>query len=203
MSEKIFQLTGRIVPYLDFAFDRDIYKPSTFTCRSGIIFYAKENTPRRLYDLGVKTLKLVNEIDPTIPIRFYGGGRTPGALPFVKNYGSTLSNQELAVEYQQSLVGIAFGPTNPSGIPYEMMACGLPVVDVQVCGENSNKYFDDSIVLCEPNPASLAKEIFSLYGDNNYWTDRSSAGKAFVENIQFKDEVRKVLIDFLNSLQDS
>jgi glycosyltransferase involved in cell wall biosynthesis len=202
MSEKIFQLNGRVVPYLDFAFDRDIYNPSLFTGRSGVIFYAKEDTPRRLYELGVKTLQLVSKIDPTVPIKFYGGGKTPSTLPFVTNYGSTLSNQELASEYQKSMVGIAFGPTNPSGIPYEMMACGLPVVDVQVYGENSNKYFDDSIVLCEPNPASLAKEIFSLYCDNNYWTNRSNAGKVFVENIHSKVEIQKVLIDFLNSLRD-
>jgi glycosyltransferase involved in cell wall biosynthesis len=202
MSEKIFQLNGRVVPYLDFAFDRDIYNPSLFTGRSGVIFYAKEDTPRRLYELGVKTLQLVSKIDPTVPIKFYGGGKTPSTLPFVTNYGSTLSNQELASEYQKSMVGIAFGPTNPSGIPYEMMACGLPVVDVQVYGENSNKYFDDSIVLCEPNPASLAKEIFSLYYDNNYWTNRSNAGKVFVENIHSKVEIQKVLIDFLNSLRD-
>jgi glycosyltransferase involved in cell wall biosynthesis len=201
MSEKIFQLTGRVVPYLDFAYDRDIYKPSTLTYRSGILFYAKEDTPRRLYELGIKTLQLVSEIDPSIPIRFYGGGRTPTTLPFVTNYGSTLSNQELANEYQRSMVGIAFGPTNPSGIPYEMMACGLPVVDVHVYGENSNKYFDDSIVLCEPNPASLAKEIFSLLGESNYWTNRSNTGRTFVENIPSRAQIQKVLIDFLNGLR--
>jgi hypothetical protein len=168
MSEKIQDLTGREVPYLEFPMDKEIYKLHEPTQRDGVIFYAKEDTPRRLYDLGAKTLRIINQVDSSIPITLYGGGSTPSGLENVTNHFSNLSNEELSSQYNRHKVGLAFGPTNPSGIPYEMMACGLPVVDVTVPGETQNKYFDELVHLYSPEPATLATEILKLINFENH-----------------------------------
>jgi glycosyltransferase involved in cell wall biosynthesis len=200
MSEKIYGLTGSRVPYLDFPMDREIYKVKSGSTRSGIIFYAKQDTPRRLYELGLKTLRIVNRVDSSIPISIFGGGELPSDLINAVNYSSSLSNQELANHYQTSKVGLSFAPTNPSGIPYEMMACGLPVVDVAVPGEAPNKYFNEKVVLSNPTASSLASEILNLLNDECYWGERSKSGLSFIQEMHSKDEIQEVLINFLENL---
>jgi glycosyltransferase involved in cell wall biosynthesis len=200
MSEKIQDLTGREVPYLEFPMDKEIYKLHEPTQRDGIIFYAKEDTPRRLYDLGAKTLRIINQVDSSIPITLYGGGSTPSGLENVTNHFSNLSNEELSSQYNRHKVGLAFGPTNPSGIPYEMMACGLPVVDVTVPGETQNKYFDELVHLYSPEPATLATEILKLINFENHWRNLSLNGLNFINKMQKKSEIQEVLIRFFHSL---
>jgi len=200
MSERIRTLTGREVPFLDFPMDKEIYRSGHAVERSGVIFYAKQDTPRRLYDLGIKSLQIINQVDPEIPITFFGGGSSPIALQNVINKYSELSNNDLAVNYRKHRVGMAFAPTNPSGIPYEMMACGLPVVDISVPGDTYNKYFDTRIHLCEPKPSELASEILSLINIDSYWADRSSKGLNFIESMQSREEIQLKLIEFLESL---
>ena len=200
MSEKIYAITGSRVPYLDFPMDREIYKVESGSTRSGIIFYAKEDTPRRLYELGIKALRIVNRLDSSIPITIFGGGKLPSDLINAVNYSSSLSNLELAHHYQTNKVGLSFAPTNPSGIPYEMMACGLPVVDVVVPGEVANKYFNEKVVLFNPIASSLASEILKLLNVESYWDERSNSGLSFTQEMHSKSEIQKVLIDFLESL---
>ena len=200
MSRKIFDISGRTVPYLDFPMDKDIYNGGKENNREGIIFFAKDDTPRRLYHLGIEALQLVRQIDPFIHITFFGGGRTPNGMTGITNLSRVDTIDELALNYKRHMVGLSFAPTNPSGIPYEMMACGLPVVDVNLPGSSESKYFDERVNLVRPNPSSVASEILRLLGDEEYWKETSRKGWEFVKDMDSETHIQQHLADFFKSL---
>ena len=49
----------------------------------------------------------------------------------VENYALLPTIKDLADLYRESTIGMVFSTTNPSLVPYEMMACGLPVIDLK------------------------------------------------------------------------
>jgi glycosyltransferase involved in cell wall biosynthesis len=201
MSRKILDISGRTVPYLDFPMDKNVYNGAENHNREGIIFFAKDDTPRRLYSLGVSALQIVRQVDPLIPITFFGGGPTPSEIDNINNLGKLDTVEELAWNYRRHLVGLSFAPTNPSGIPYEMMACGLPVVDVNLPGSLESKYFDDRVKLVKPSPKAVASEILKLLGSEKYWIETSNKGLLFTNEMDPEIVIQRTLEDFLNSLR--
>lgn len=65
--------------------------------------------------------------------------------------------------YRNADLGIVFSTTNPSLVPYEMMACGCPVVDLDVEYALS-KYGDDpnNVFLLSPLPNIMAQQLAGL-----------------------------------------
>ena len=70
--------------------------------------------------------------------------------------------------------------TNYSLIPQEMMACGLPCVDL--AGGSSEAVFgaDGPAELRAPDPVALADAMEALLDDPDRWRRRSEAGLQFV-----------------------
>ena len=76
-------------------------------------------------------------------------------------------------------MGICLSLTNYSLIPQEMMACGLPCVDL--AGRSPEAIFgsDGPVELAAPDPIALADSIEGLLTDELRWRRRSDAGLAF------------------------
>lgn len=68
---------------------------------------------------------------------------------------------EVAEQYRSADLGIALSATNYSLAPPEMMACGLPVVDLSVESTRAS-YLDGTVSLAEPNARSVADAIEQL-----------------------------------------
>ena len=70
--------------------------------------------------------------------------------------------------------------TNYSRVPQEMMACGLPCVDLE--GYSSESVFgeDGPVELSAFSPSQIADHIERLMDDEALWQRRSDAGRAFV-----------------------
>ena len=58
-------------------------------------------------------------------------------------------------------MGLCISATNPSRIPFEMMACGLPVVDV-FSNNNLYDFAENTITLAQCRPESLAQAVINL-----------------------------------------
>jgi glycosyltransferase involved in cell wall biosynthesis len=90
------------------------------------------------------------------------------------------SPETLARYYAEGTVGVSLSLTNYSLIPQEMMACGLPCVDL--AGRSPEAVFgrDGPVELAEADPISLANAVERMLEDEQAWRRRSEAGLAFV-----------------------
>jgi len=67
---------------------------------------------------------------------------------------------DLAQAYADADLGIAFSTTNPSLVPYEIMACGTPVVDLDRAANEVNYGGKRDIAfLADPEPKIMAKQV--------------------------------------------
>ena len=123
--------------------------------------------PRRCYGLGIQALKIFHELRPDVEIILYGSNMLESSqIPFpatVKKLMPTL--KDLADLYRNADLGVVFSTTNPSLVPYEMMACGCPVVDLDL-EYALEKYGGDlgNVFLCSPQPDAMAQQLADLIG---------------------------------------
>ena len=65
---------------------------------------------------------------------------------------------------EMHIIGICFSATNYSLVPQEMMACGLPVIEIE--GESTRAVFpEDVVTLTGPHPCAIADSIEALLRD--------------------------------------
>lgn len=198
MEHKINEITGRKVAHFQLPIDKNIYRETGKVEREGILFFAKEDTPRRLYEFGLRCLEIINSIDPSIEIYFYGSNLKKEAnFPFT-DLGQLPTLENLSDLYSRAKVGLAFSPTNPSLIPYEMMACGLPIVDIDLPGAPMNKFgsLSESFT-CQFNEFAIASRILRLIADEELWARVSQDGLKLIEQMPDEDQASETVKQFL------
>ena len=77
-----------------------------------------------------------------------------------------LSEAELGDLYNSAMCGVALSATNPSRVPFEMVASGLPVVDLRT-RTTSLDYQSLPITLAEPTPNGIADGIEAAISGSN------------------------------------
>jgi glycosyltransferase involved in cell wall biosynthesis len=102
----------------------------------------------------------------------------PASFPYEKV--GIASPIELSWLYSQATVGLSLSLTNFSLIPKEMMACGLPCVEL--AGASAESIFGTCgpLELAARDPAAIAASLERLLDDRELWERRSEEGKAFV-----------------------
>jgi O-antigen biosynthesis protein len=83
---------------------------------------------------------------------------------------------KLAHAYASAAVGLCLSMTNPSLVPTEMMACGLPVVDLDVPSMRATFGADGPVELAAFDPLSICDAIERLLDDLVLRAERSRAG---------------------------
>ena len=152
--------------YFRFPIDTNVYYfDNSFRKDNRIVFFAKPRMPRRCYRLGLEALNIVKQKHPEIEIVFYGENSSHYKdVPFdFNNIGLAKTIKDLGNLYRTATIGLAFSTTNPSLVPYEMMACGCPVVDLDF--NNSVVSYDskNNITLVDTTPEAIAEGIIRLY----------------------------------------
>jgi len=182
---------GAEADHFQFPIDRSIYFDRKAVRRHDrVVFFAKPEMPRRCYELGVQALSALKALRPDVEIAFYGSSCATNVNFPVTQLGVLPGPNDLAQLYNEATIGIAFSTTNPSLVPYEMMACGLPVVDLGRPGNEMN--YDgrfDIARLANPDPAEMAREIAELISNPAELASRSAAGLAFAGTFPVEEDV--------------
>lgn len=163
----------------DLGVDHAVYRPVPGVARRDdtVAFYARAVTARRAVPLGLLALRELVARRPGTRVVLYGEAREIAA-GFAHEHAGVLSAAELATLYNESTVGLVLSMTNPSLVPTEMLACGLPVVDLasdamlQTFGE------DGPIALADFHPIALADTLARLLDDAAEREQRAAAGLA-------------------------
>jgi glycosyltransferase involved in cell wall biosynthesis len=163
-----------------FGVDHDVYRPSGVARRRDtVLFYCREGTPRRAVPLGLLALDELWRRRPDLRFVLFGDSvRAWTTFPY--EHLGVATPDTLARHYCEATVGVSLSLTNYSLIPQEMMACGLPCVDL--AGRSPEAVFgrDGPIELADPDPIALADAVERMLEDERAWRRRSEAGLSFV-----------------------
>lgn len=179
--------------YFQFPVNKEIYntKKTRVKDNTNIIFFAKPEMDRRCYEIGIMALKEVKLKRPDIEIILFGSNHVKQeSIPFpvtIKKLLPTL--EDLANLYRNADLGVVFSTTNPSLVPFEMMSCGCPVVDLRLDGA-ALKYggTEDNVFLCSPEPEIMADEILKIMGNQELIVSKRENGKKWVDE-EFPSEL--------------
>lgn len=180
-----------------FPVDQAIYNPESAGNEpraKRVLFFAKPEMARRCFLIGTMALREFHRIKPDYEILFFGSG---SAKQHPQDYPVTYLDivptlNDLAKLYATSAAGLVFSTTNPSLVPYEMMACGLPVVDLNRPGNEVNydsRY--DIALLADADPAKMAQNMADLLDDAAGLARRSANGIAFAATFPSEEDMAR------------
>lgn len=184
-----------------FSYDRHLYRPPTEyndEFEFDIFFYARPFTERRMFDLGVAAIaETIRIAGRPLKIAFAGCDLPENCTPFpFKNLG-VLSLNELAAQYGTLCTALVLSATNASLLPYELMACGCPVVTNQ--GANNEWLFPDGYDGVAPcTPEELGRRLFDIINQPEKRKNLSKTGLDIVSKTNWMNGAQSTL-DFIKS----
>ena len=147
--------------------------------RDTVAFYARSFTPRRAVTLGWLTLTELRRRDPGVRVVAFGDSKPANDIPFAYEDAGIVAPDRLAALYSSATAGLVLSMTNYSLIPQEMLACGLPCVDL--AGGSSESIFGSAgpVAFAPFDPVAMADVLQRLLRERDEWAARSQAGLAW------------------------
>lgn len=180
--------------HFDFGADHGIYKLQNEAQRElSVCFIYQPDKPRRCSRLGIEALGIVKHRRPGVKVILYGSPvAEKGHIWFEHEHRGLVSLEECNKLYNECAVGLCLSSSNPSRIPFEMMASGLPVVELW----RENNLYDmphEAISLSDQTPESIAENILRLLDDPAKRQTMSAAGVNFMQRRPLSGETKKVV----------
>ena len=155
--------------------------------------------------MGIEALGIVKYLRPDVKIYLYGS-REKGNVWFEHENLGIISLEKCNELYNKCSIGLCISSSNPSRIPFEMMAAGLPVVELYM----ENNLYDmpqEAVLLAHYTPESMAEAIIRILDDPNLQRKMSAAGMEYMRDKdldkgfeQFLDGVNKVLENMVSPM---
>ncbi len=158
--------------------DPGIYRAAPEAARApAVAALWQPEKPRRAPALAAEALRLLQCRLPEVEIHLYGSDAPAPEGVRATHHGLIGELPRIAALYSRCRAGLCLSFTNPSRIPFEMMACGTVAVDVY----RYNNLFDyraGTAVLAYQDAASIAEALAGLMGPASEWEARSEACRA-------------------------
>ncbi|HVW17444.1 MAG TPA: hypothetical protein VHB30_04295, partial [Solirubrobacteraceae bacterium] len=167
---------GGTTSRFSFGIEHDVYFPRPVPRRRDtVVLYGRDSTPRRAVPLALLALEELLERRPGTRIASFGSDMSIYA-PFAYEDLGVLSLEQLAWTFSEGTVGLVLSMTNYSVIPQEMLACGMPCVEL--AGVSGEGIFgeDGGVAFAEFDPLSIADALERLLDDEAEWQRRSATG---------------------------
>jgi len=179
LRDLLVERYGASAEAFEYGVDHDVYRPRPIERRTDTIaYYARPETPRRAVPIGLLALEELYRRRPDLRIVLFGSdGPIRTSFPYV--HLGVLDPEPLSWLYSEATAALCLSLTNASLIPKEMMACGLPCVDLAGGSAESSFGRHGPVELAELNPLAIADALDRLLGDGDLWKLRSAAGLDF------------------------
>ncbi|MCP3960083.1 MAG: glycosyltransferase [bacterium] len=188
LAGKLREEYGSPACHWDLPVDRRFYGCNGVAHRPGrLAFFAQPGKPRRAYELGIEALQIVAARVPEVEIVMFGSDQVEvESLPFAARSLGVLTDAQLADLYRESWAGFTLSYTNPSLVPVSMLACGCPLVDLDV-EPNARTYPEDcGVLLAAPDPESVASTICRVLTETGLREELSRQGIEFTRELSFE-----------------
>lgn len=183
--------------HFDFGADNRIYRPLNTNREQAICFIHQPDKPRRCSRIGIEALGIVKHNRPDVKVYLYGSQASEkGNVWFEHEHLGLLRLEDCNALYNRCALGLCLSSSNPSRIPFEMMAAGLPVVEFW----RENNIYDmpsSAVSLSDQTPESLAENLLRLLADTEERERMSRAGVDFMaaRPLQGEAEQFKAIIE--------
>jgi O-antigen biosynthesis protein len=160
--------------------DHDVYRPLEIERRTDtVVAYARRSTPRRAVPLVLLALAELHRRRSDLRLVLFGEEH-PMRTSFPHHHAGILSEPDLARLYSEATVGVSLSLTNYSRVSQEMLACGLPCVELDSPSVRAALAEDDAVSLAPFDPVGLADTIEGLLDDPDLRARRAEAGRRLV-----------------------
>ena len=160
--------------------EHDTYHPRPIERRTDtVIYYARHSTPRRAVPVGLMALAELKRGRPDVRVVLFGTNEVLNTS-FDYERLDVLNPTQLSWLYSQATVGLCLSLTNFSLMPKEMLACGLPCVELAGISAESIFGSDGPLELASLDPGRIADALERLLEDRRRWERRSREGIEFV-----------------------
>lgn len=206
LSKLMTEKYGRWARHFWLAADKRIYFPpendrgsNTASGKLRIAVYARHFTARRAVELAFLALECLAEREIEFTVDFFGAPLSFNKAPYAFIDHGVASQDALADIFRSADVGVVFSATNYSLVPQEMMACGLPIVELD--GESTRAIFpQDTVSLAPPHPAAIADAIERLLTDETARSMQAEAASKWVGEFSWAESaslVEKAMVERL------
>ncbi len=181
LRDLLIERYGATADAFQLGVDHETYRPRPVERRRDtIVYYARYETPRRAVPIGLMALAELHRRRPDVRIVLFGGGH-PIHTAFPYEHMGVLSREQLSWLYSEATVGLCLSLTNFSLMPKEMLACGLPCVELAGVSAESTFGEQPPLELATLDPTNIADRLERLLDDRDLWERRSREGLASVE----------------------
>jgi glycosyltransferase involved in cell wall biosynthesis len=202
MAEILERDSGLEARWFECGTDLDTY---TFAGEQGrepghLAVYGRRETPRRAVELAIAGIANLFERRPGLRVTLFGSN-IKGTAPFPCEDLGVQPPSELAALYRRASAGVVFSLTTHSLVAQEMMASGLPVVELE--GDNVSGALGESgehVMLAERTPDSIADALERVLDDRESAAAMARRARAFVEERTWEragDQVEGALREYL------
>ncbi|WP_206171874.1 glycosyltransferase family protein [Thiorhodococcus mannitoliphagus] len=176
--------------HFDFGADLDVYRPLSEIRRElSVCFLYQPEKPRRCARIGLSALGIVKHLVPDVRIQLYGS-KEKGPDWLEHEHLGLLGVESCNVLYNRSVLGLSLSSSNPSRVPFEMMAAGLPVVELWG-GTTIQDFPGEAVLLSEPSAEAIAEAILQLLEDEPRRRRMGEAGRHFMSHRSIDMEGRQ------------
>ena len=190
---------GNHSEFFKLAYDPSVYHPGRGPhAVNRVVFYTRHQTPRRGTELGLMALALLKRRRPDLEVVLFGSETLPYELPFDYKQAGVLAERELGELYRGAAVGLSISLTNYSLVPQEMLACGLPVVEMDLPPLRA-AYPDagPGIRLTAPDPGQIADALEEVLALPDLEMCRArKAASSLVASLSWT-QAERALVDFV------
>jgi O-antigen biosynthesis protein len=198
LAQLLRERFGAVATHFDLGVDHDTYQPRRVARREDtVVFYARRSTPRRAVPLGLLALAELQRRRSDLRIVLFGEEH-PLRTSFPYRHAGILSEPDLAELYSEATVGVSLSLTNHSRVSQEMMACGLPCVELDTPSVRAGVGEEDLVTLAPFDPLGLADAIDGLLEDRALRERRGERARRMVAErtweraaLQFEQSLRE------------
>ena len=178
-----------------FSYDREhygidgerMYAPG----RKRVLFYARPETERRGFELGILALAEVARHLPEVELVLVGFDGRAVELPFKAVLPGVVPVSRLGALYRSCDAALVLSHTNLSLLPLELMACGCAVVSNS--GPNVEWLLNQGNArVAHPDPLSLAAAVTDLLQDDAERQRLTANALVFAESTDWRREIKVV-----------
>lgn len=200
LASTIQEITPAKVDYFNFAADPlpESLPKTVIRDRKRVFFYARPETERRGFELGMLSLALLFENDGNVEIHLAGSELVGVSVGFPHVLHGVVDELRLREIMSECDIALVISFTNVSLMPVELMSLGVPVVsnrgewlEWQLNSENAS--------LSLANPVSISQTISNLLKNKEHREKLRVGGFAYASKFSWEAEAEK-LASFIRAL---